>query len=40
MLGHAWVWLSIAAVTGVLIGISTIAVLLVAHHAAPVGGGG
>jgi hypothetical protein len=40
LMGRAWVWLSIATATVMLVGMSAIAVLALAHHAAPVGGGG
>ena len=40
MVGRACLWLSIATVTLTLLGLSAFAVLALAHHAAPAGGGG
>lgn len=40
MVGRAWVWLSIAAVTLTVVGLSGFVLFALAHHAGPAGGGG
>jgi hypothetical protein len=40
MVSRTWLWLSIATVTLILVGLSAFAVFALAHHASPAGGGG
>jgi hypothetical protein len=40
VVGRVCLWFTIAAVTLAVIGLSVVAVLALAHHAAPAGGGG